>query len=386
MLNADDLMEDAARQAGLTEYGDFPLSEGLGVLCRALNREARLNARGLTAVRNEIGNTLVQRLRIEDFFRRHPETIQQEIAAPVMVTGLPRGGTTALSQMLSRDPGLRSIRRWEAEWPSPPPSPETDRDDGRMFEMQRKLAKQLELTPEYRTQLQVDANDPTEHYCYLRLTFQSPHFAGFFNVPSYGEWALAAPMTPSYRYVRRTLQFLQARYPTRRWNLKYPQDLYNLPALTEVFPDAILIWNHRDPAKTVPSVASLIVTLRRSFTDHIDREDIGRLELQRCRLLVERGMEYRARADAKPFFDTYNRDLVRDAAATIRDLYARIGLEYTDAFDAELQARNRTLPKGKYGAHVYSAEDFGLSDAALDKAFDFYTSRFGLKEDAVAAR
>jgi hypothetical protein len=380
MLNADDLMEEAARQTGLTDYGDFPLREGMDVFCRSLNVEAMLTPAGMSAVREEILETLVQRLKIEDFYRAHPDTDLQEVIAPLMVTGLPRGGTTALSQMLSKDPALRSIKRWEANWPSPPSSSDPSVVDPRAADMARILQKRLEVTPEYQTMLQVEANDPTEHYCFLRLSFQSPHLAGFYNTPSYGEWVLGCEMEPAYRYVLRVLKLLQVGHKQKRWNLKHPQDLYHMKAVAAAFPDAIFIWNHRDPLNTVPSVASLIVTLRRPNSDRIDKPAIGRLEVERCRLLVQRGMDYRGSPGAKPFADVYNRDILRDPSGTIRVLYDRIGLAYSDAFDRALNERNRVLPKGKFGKHVYTLDEFGLDPAEVDKALHFYTSAFGLKE------
>jgi hypothetical protein len=378
MFNADDLMEAAARQTGLTAYGAAPLREGLHVFCRALDAEAKLTQAGIVAATAEIIETLVQRLKVEEFYRLNPDTEQQRIVAPLMVTGLPRGGTTALSQMLSRDPALRSIKRWEAMWPSPPSDPRIAVDDARVVAMQQKLDRQLEVTPEYRTMLQVKANDPTEHYCYLRLTFQSHHLAGFYNVPSYGEWVLSCPMEPAYRYLLRVLKLLQVNYPGTRWNLKHPQDLYQMDAVAAVFPDALFIWNHRNPAKTVPSVSSLIVTLRRPTTDQIDKVEIGRLELKRCCELVRRGMAYRARPDAKIFVDIFNRDLTRDPVETIRALYHRLGLDYSEAFDRALKEHNRMLPKGKYGEHKYELGEFGIDEATVSSRFEFYISAFGL--------
>src|SRR5690606_15417228 len=66
-------------------------------------------------------NLLSNRLQVEDWYRRHPEIDEQEIANPVFVTGLPRTGTTALGHMLALDPETRVLRGWEAQEPCPPP-------------------------------------------------------------------------------------------------------------------------------------------------------------------------------------------------------------------------------------------------------------------------
>ena len=122
MAEHDELIADARDQTGLGDFGDDAFREGLEVLVRSLQGEAKLNAMGQEAMRSRLVSLLAQRLQIEDWFRRHPEMGEEPIEAPLIGLGLPRTGSTALSFLLAQDPGARSLRLWESSAPAPPPS------------------------------------------------------------------------------------------------------------------------------------------------------------------------------------------------------------------------------------------------------------------------
>ncbi len=100
----DELIADARDQTGLDDFGDDSFREGLEVLVRSLQGEAKLNAMGQEAMRGRLVSLLGQRLQIEDWFRRYPEMGEEPIAAPLIGLGLPRTGSTALSFLLAEDP------------------------------------------------------------------------------------------------------------------------------------------------------------------------------------------------------------------------------------------------------------------------------------------
>ncbi|MBK7775009.1 MAG: sulfotransferase [Sandaracinaceae bacterium] len=61
------------------------------------------------------------RLLMQDQYTRHPEIDQEVIAAPVIVAGLPRSGTTHLVNLLAADSRFRSLPLWELLEPVPNP-------------------------------------------------------------------------------------------------------------------------------------------------------------------------------------------------------------------------------------------------------------------------
>ena len=122
MAEHDDLMAEARNETGLDDFGDDSFREGLELLVRSLQHEAKLNAMGQEAMRGRVVSLLSQRLQIEDWFRRHPRSARSRSSRPLIGLGLPRTGSTALSFLLAEDPRTRSLRLWESAAPAPPPS------------------------------------------------------------------------------------------------------------------------------------------------------------------------------------------------------------------------------------------------------------------------
>src|SRR6185295_13090111 len=99
---------------GLSDFGDPSFRGGLDALCASLTNEARLSQTGVYILRLKILGQLINRLKVEDYFRRHPEIAQEKIAPPVVIVGLPRTGTTKLHRLLSCDPRFHWMAWWES--------------------------------------------------------------------------------------------------------------------------------------------------------------------------------------------------------------------------------------------------------------------------------
>jgi hypothetical protein len=174
------------------------------------------------------------------------------------------------------------------------------------------------------------------------------------------------------------LQTLQSRHPGERWLLKAPSHLTVLPALFSVYPDARVVFTHRDPAKTVPSTASLMATLRRMRRDHVDANAIAKLLVRGVAMGLEKMMSERASGttpDAQ-FVDLRYADLMRDPLAAVRRVYERLGMTLPDAVAERMRAYLAAKPRGKHGEHRYRLEDFGIDRERLRRAYAGYCARF----------
>ena len=174
-LSPDALVDAARSTTGLHDFGDASFREGLDVLCDSLEREARLNDVGRMAHEWQIGNYLAERLRIEDWYRRHPEIGDQRIRGPLCVVGLPRTGTTALAHLLSADPDTRSLRMWESQQPTPPPETASYDTDPRIAESDARNAP-LRSNPDFVRMYDGTATSPTENIDLLGQHFRTQHF------------------------------------------------------------------------------------------------------------------------------------------------------------------------------------------------------------------
>ncbi len=377
-----DAMLDAARAAtGLCDFGDPSFRTGLEVLADALPH-ARLSDVGTAAVQAQLTGYLCERLRIEDWHARHPAIAARSIVAPVFVTGLPRTGTTALSNLLAADPAARSLRFWESQHPTPPPDVASYWTDPRIADADAMLAGMKQAAPDLARMHDDTGTSPTEHQDLLGQHFRTQHFEGQANVPAYVAWWRDCDMIPAYRHHRRVLQLLQWRCPPLRWNLKSPPDICHLDAFVAVYPDARIVWTHRDPAKVLPSVCTLIQTIQRLFSDAVDPHALGRQQLALWAEGVRRGLAFRRHAGEARFADVFMHDLVARPIDAVAGVYARFGLPFDATAETAMRAWTADNPQHKHGTVATSLAEFGLTLDAVRDAFRDYTRHFDLRLEA----
>lgn len=374
----EQMLEKARSKSGLEDFGADSFREGLEVLVESIEREARLNAVGERAVWRQLTTFLVNRLEIEEIYKRHPEIEEQEVEAPWFGLGLPRTGSSALSSLLSRDPGRRFLRTWEAERPCPPPDAHTPEDDPRITEVARGIELMYQIAPELSAIHETTATGPNEDGVVLAHEFKSPHLEALMWIPSYSEWRAGCDMTSAYRYHRRFLKLLQWHCPPRRWQLKSPVHLHSVEALLAVYPDARLIMTHRDPAKVIPSACSMWRTTMGLYSSDVRDRDLGQLIPEFWARSLRRVIEYRQGNGDERFYDIAYRDMLDAPIETVRGMYENFGEPYTEVAEAAMKQWIRRNPKGKHGAHVYTPEEFGLDAAEIRDRYRFYSERFGV--------
>ena len=369
------LIDRARAETGLDQFGSDPFEDGLEVCCASLEHEAGLNAQGRSSAASAIVASLAERLRVDDCLRRHPQILDVELLPQVFVIGLPRTGTTALSQFMSEDPDARSVRRWELNSLTPPPDANGP-EDPRIAATRVAFAARDAAEPRLRTMLPLEAEDPSEHGQLLGLTFRSLHYPTLYNVPSYRDWLLTADMKPAFAYMAKLLKLLQWKTPGRYWNLKNPPDVFLLDAVDAAFGGATFVWSHRDPALSIPSVCSLAALKRAATVDRIDKHALMAYVLDFQAEGVRRGLAARARLGEHRFVDVTQAELGRDTLGVIRRLYDRLGLPFTSAYESHLRRRMESRPRGQHGRHEYDPDEFGFTADEIRGRFRDYLARF----------
>jgi hypothetical protein len=383
-LDTDALLEDARQETGLEDFGPAPMRDGLERLLASLHDEADLTAPGEGILGLRLRTLLGNRLRIEQAYREHPEIETEEVDGPIFVVGLPRTGTTALSNLLACDPRIRSLRLWESTAPVPPPEAGHDHDDPRIAETQAGLDLMYEAFPRMASLYFQTATGPTECQDLLGMTFRTAHFDGMARVPAYTRWVVDCDMAPAYAYHRRVLRLLQWRCPPRLWHLKTPVHLLALPALVECYPDARFLWTHRDPAEVLGSVCSLIGYTRSWVSNRDDSMELGGAQVALWAEALRRGIAYRRSPSASGRFgDIAFSALEADPVAAVGRAYEQIGLSLDSRAADQMLGWAEANPRGSHGVHEFALGDFGLEAEAVRKEFSFYLSeltRLGLAE------
>jgi hypothetical protein len=369
----------AMQATGLADFGEGPFEDGLEACCASLAAEAGLHEKGVAQAEGAIVASLSERLRVEDCLRQHPEILDQSLPPMIFVVGLPRTGTTALSQFLSEDPKARSIRRWECTTSTPPPDVNV-KDDPRIAVTRQAFAARYAAMPALRTMLPVEAEDPSESGPILGLAFRSFHYPTQFNVPSYRDWLFKADMRPAYEYFAKVLKLLQWKTPAAWWNLKNPPDVFAMDAIAEVFPRATFLWTHRDPALSITSVASLAALLRTPTVDHLDKPALMQYIVRFQAEGIRRGLAARAKLGEGRFVDVTQAELARDTLGVIQDVYRRAGLAFTPEYESYLKQRMANRPRGQHGRHEYDRDEFAITPDEIRSHFIEYLARFDVVE------
>ena len=389
-LDEAQLLDEARRRTGLSDFGDDAFREPLALFLRALESEAALTLVGRFLARRELLTWLVNRLELTDTWKRHPEIDGEEIRAPIFVTGSGRSGTSLLHELLAEDPGARVLRTWEALHPCPPPEAASYDTDPRIARADREMRLWERIAPAYGTMHENGGAVPQECLYLTAHELQSDLLSGSYQVPSYQAWLARSDKTRGYRYHRRMLQLLQWRCPGERWVLKAPSHLWTLRELFTVYPDARVVQTHRDPLVVMASMTSLIATLFWLRSDRVDPRAIATTWIRGVAFMLNHSLEQREQGllPADRLHDVLYDELVRDPMAEVRKLYARFALELTPEAEARMRAYLAARPKDRRGAHRYRFSDTGLDLTRERARFAAYQQRFGvpseIEEDASA--
>ncbi|MCH2173950.1 sulfotransferase [Myxococcota bacterium] len=381
-LDPEALCAEACRETGHEDFGTNSFREGLDVLAHSIESESRLTAEALDRARDHLLRLLSTRLRIEQFHRDHPEVAGLEVPQPVFMIGLPRTGTTALAALLQRDPQRRSLLTWESGAPLPPPEAATRNSDPRIAQTQQGIDARHAALPSLRAMYDASATASTECHDLLGMEFRTQHFCGQYWVPSYTEWQRNCDMEPAYRYHRRVLTLLQWRCGPPRWHLHSPVHMFSLNDLERVFPDALFLMTHRDPAAVIGSVCSLIGTMLAMGSDVPSALELGTEQLANWKLGIERALRFRDGQREDRFADIHFNDLNADPVGTIAAAYDRLGLPFTDAARAGMGEWAAANPRGRHGSHDYQLANYGLDTARVRSAFETYIERFQIPAEA----
>ena len=138
-----------------------------------------------------------------------------------------------------------------------------------------------------------DADATTEDTELLGMAFHGQQF----TLPVYGyhAWWRAADLTATYHYHRRVAKLLQSRRPPDLWLYKAPHHNFHLEAIVAAYPDARFVVTHRDPAKAVPSWASIVSTIFPVAQGERDLHRLGREVPNHLRVGVEQAIAARSR-------------------------------------------------------------------------------------------
>ncbi|WP_370250604.1 sulfotransferase [Nocardioides sp.] len=369
----EDILAAAVRTTGgMTDTGGDAHEAGLRVLVEDLNSaEAGLTPRGNYFQRSEVKSALVGRLLTQAAFTARPEHADVVIERPIFVMGLPRTGTTALHRLLHADPDAQGLEMWLTQFPQPRPPRETWDDDPIFAAMQQAFAAHHVESPEFMGIHYMDATSVEECWRLLRQTGKSNSYESLAHVPRYTAWLQQQDWTDAYARHKQNLQLIGLNDPEKRWVLKNPSHMTALDALMTVYPDALVVYTHRDPVVCIASSCSLSAETTVEHSTTFVGETIGRTQLDLWSRSYHAYHDARGRYPDAQFVDVDFADLRRDPMGTVERVYDHFGLDLTPGARAAVEELDRESKEGAAKpSHRYDLADYGLTEADVRTAFD----------------
>ena len=384
--SADAFRAMASELTGLDDFGGPARNAGLEAYAASMAAEtwSGMTGRAREVAVDYITHLLATRLKLIADRKNYPEIARQKIAAPLIVVGPPRSGSTLLHTLLSLDPDNMAPEHWVCREPSPPlalgaPGAERlARADARMAGLFG-LIPDIFVTHPY----MIEEGSGALAECgsdILSLAFTSQQLWCFWGGDSYRRYLLEADHTAALNLHHDFLQHVQWGATGERWALKGSDHMLWMGELAAQYPDAKLIWTHRDLAQqlgSLASVQSILLGLRGHPVTPEERRAQGKRAIELQHASVDKAMRAREAAGDERFLDVSYHDVMNDHLRAVERIYDWAGLTVSARHADRIRAWLKDHAQTKHGAHKHSPEEFGMDAAGINAQFAAYREKFG---------
>jgi hypothetical protein len=375
-LDADVLRAKASADTGLKDFGDDDYRERLDVYLAALQEITGMNAPGVVNHHAQLLQWLKNRLLLTDLLARHPEIHDIELLPPIVIAGLPRTGTTHLHNLLAAAPTYRTMPYWESNEPFPLPAEAGIEPDPRRTRMDVAVQVMNVVMPHFPLMHEMTTDHVHEEIQLLANDFSTMLFETLAHVPRWRDYYMAHDQTSHYEYLKTQLKAMQFLRGGRRWLLKSPQHLEQVPVLDKVFPDVLVIFTHRDPAPVTLSMLAMITYTARMYCSPVPVNDIARTWVDRLALMLGALVRDREAIPPERSIDVRFDEFMADELAVAEQVYSQAGEHLDNEARAAITGYLTGHQRGRLGTVATSPEMFGLNDRDLREPFAPYVARF----------
>lgn len=375
-LDADALHAKASADTGLNDFGPGDYRERLDVYLAALREIGGLHAAGVVNFHGQLLQLLKNRLLLTDLLSRHPEIDDIELAPPVVIAGLPRTGTTHLHNLLAAPPTFRTMPYWESVEPFPLPQEAGVEPDPRRARMDVAVSVINTVMPHFALMHQMTTDHVHEEIQLLANDVSTMLFETLGEVPRWRDYYRTHDQTPHYEYLARQLKAMQFLRGGRRWLLKSPQHLEQVPVLDRVFPGSIVVFTHRDPVPVALSMIAMITYSARMHRSPVPVEQIADSWIDRLDQMLTALVRDRDTIGPQRSIDMRFNDFMADEPGAAERVYALAGEPFTEEARTAVAGYLAGHQRGRLGNVETSYEMFGLTEDDLRSRFAPYVERF----------
>ncbi len=375
-LDSDALHARASADTGLHDFGVDDYRERLEIYLAALRDIDGLHPAGVVNFYGQLLQLLKNRLLFTDLLSRHPEIDDIALQPPVVIAGLPRTGTTHLHNLLAAPATFRTMPYWESVEPFPVPQEAGVEPDPRRTRMDVAVAVINTVMPYFPLMHEMTTDHVHEEIQLLANDFSTMLFETLADVPRWRAYYQAHDQTPHYEYLARQLKAMQFLRGGRRWLLKSPQHLEQVPVLDRVFRGSIVVFTHRDP---VPVALSMIAMITYSARMHRSPVPVGQIAaswIDRLEQMLTALVRDRDTIGPERSIDIRFDSFMADELGVAEKVYAMAGEPFTDEAHGAITDYLAGHRRGRLGNVETSCEMFGLDEASLRRRFAPYVERF----------
>lgn len=378
-LSSDTFIKKAIETSGLEDFGGRTYALGLNALVDALNNDLDLSDRTASYFQNLITQLLINRLEVAQLIKNHPEILEEKIEQPIFILGLPRSGTTLLHTLLALDPAVRYLRNFETFGAiCPPPELISEHRDPRISACHEAMEGFFQMAPQLRgiNGLNFMTSGTAECQNLMAHEFVHMGWSAGSSLFSHGNWVSECNMKRAYQWHKRLLQVLQWKLPNERWVLKAPIHLFGLDHLIDTYPDARIVFTHRNPFDAVASGVSMVYHWTCFSTQQADLSAIAQWYPALWAKGLRRALSIREKLEKDQFYDVYHEDFSKAPIDNIEKIYDHFGIPMSKGVKTRIGIWLRDNPRSKFGNHVCNAEKLGLIQEKETERFQFYSDSF----------
>ncbi len=385
-LTVDAVTAAAAQRAGLDDFGPDDFRERLALILDEVDSQPNYTELLRATFYNRAVAVLTNRLLALDLLRRHPEIHERRIERPLIIAGLPRSGTTHLLNLLAAGNRFSALRFWESVQPVPLPGEPVPNDhtaDPRYLRSAAGWERLQRVNPMMAPYHPMDPDHIHED-----LELQTPNIATYYwewmaRMPRWRDHYLAHDQTEHYAFGKTMLKLLDFEHDsTRRWVVKTPQHFEQLPAILRVYPDALLIFTHRDPVASLQSIVTQLAYVIRTRERVVDPDWYYAYWVDRVERLLRAYVRDIEQVPADQRFDVHFDEFMADDLGMAQQIHAAAGIEPDGALRSDLQHFLDTHGRHQYGAIDHDLRrDFGADIDALRERFAFYTDHVRIRTE-----
>ena len=375
MLNSAQMIGEAKALVGLARFDRVDVIANFDRLVDAINSECSVTPLGAKRLHVAGMHLLANRLVLAKFLEDHPELADHDAGPAIIVCGMPRTGSTKLQRLLAQDTSLDHMKFWEVIFPLRWPG---EKYNERRLAMTTLLERELG-EPQLTAAHNLESKEPEEELLLQKCDFTPPNIRDHLDMPIWVEEMTRRSARDRYDVVRQLIvghKFQEAK-EGRAWVFKNAYSGEHLDVIAEIFPQAKLVFTHRDPTAQLGSITSLGWKYRQLYSAPADKVATGTDYQQYWSGFTERTLAAMDRVPDDRLMHVSYLDTLENPMKVVRDIYDFAGLSLDDEGAQAIQDYDARNTQHKHGRHDYSLEEFGLSRASVELAYAGYLERFG---------